>query len=100
MIEAGGARGEEACKTNLASQTDSSAGKNQVTMTFTLTDSAGSALKTETWARWQMGQVAAEPGASMCHKDAPVAMSITATIAAVTATRCIHRMLLLRVLIE
>ena len=64
------------------------AGGRSATVTCTLTDSAGSPGKTEMCAKWQMGQVAAEPGASICHREAPVAISITATTAAVTvATR-------------
>ena len=50
------------------------------------------------WAKWQIGQVAAEPGASICHKDAPEATSITATIAAATLAPCNHRIFLVRVM--
>ena len=52
------------------------------------------------WAKWQIGQVAAEPGASICHKDAPEATSSTAMIAAATLAPCNHRIFLVRVIRE
>ncbi len=51
----------------------------------TLTAATGRPGKTEMCAKWQMGQVAAEPGASTWHKAAPVATSMAATISAVIA---------------
>src|SRR5579862_5315175 len=38
-------------------------------------------------ARWQIGHVAEEPGASMCHSVAPLARKSTAAIAAVRAAK-------------
>ena len=70
-----------------ACETCASAGTIQETRTGSVSVPVDKPRNAGICARWQMGQVASEPGASKCHNEAPAATKRTAAMAIVKTVR-------------